>query len=90
MSLTDLTTAGTIIEAGSDTTRNQINVMLAAAAKYPAWVASAQRQLDEVCGDASRLPSFDVSKPTGCGAPLADITGLGSIAIHCRGDQRVA
>ncbi|EXJ58361.1 hypothetical protein A1O7_05786 [Cladophialophora yegresii CBS 114405] len=51
--------AGSIIEAGSDTTRNQINVMLAAAAKYPAWVANAQKQLDEVCGHAARLPTFD-------------------------------
>ncbi|KIW10721.1 hypothetical protein PV08_10020 [Exophiala spinifera] len=51
--------AGTILEAGSDTTRNQINLILAAAAKYPAWVATAQSQLDNVCGYASRLPSFD-------------------------------
>lgn len=70
MSLTDLATAGTIIEAGSDTTRNQINLMLAAAIKYPAWVATAQSQLDKVCGDASRVPSFDVGKLTSCGAPV--------------------
>jgi hypothetical protein len=60
--VTDLASAGSIIEAGSDTTRNQINIMLAAAAKYPTWVATAQKQLDEVCGHASRLPSFDVSR----------------------------
>ena len=52
--------AGSIIEAGSDTTRNQINLMLAAAARFPAWVTTAQSQLDKVCGEASRLPSFDV------------------------------
>ncbi|KAL6248504.1 hypothetical protein RBB50_004759 [Rhinocladiella similis] len=51
--------AGSIIEAGSDTSRNQINLMLAAAAKFPDWVATAQRQLDEVCGTAKRLPSFE-------------------------------
>ncbi|KAK7905290.1 hypothetical protein LTR67_000010 [Exophiala xenobiotica] len=51
--------AGSIIEAGSDTTRNQLNILLAAAAKFPAWVATAQSQLDEVCGKASRLPSFE-------------------------------
>jgi len=52
--------AGSIIEAGSDTTRNQINLMLAAAVNYPAWVATAQKQLDEVCGVAKRLPDFEV------------------------------
>ncbi|KAI1611780.1 cytochrome P450 [Exophiala viscosa] len=51
--------AGSIIEAGSDTTRNQLNIMLAAAAKFPAWVATAQTQLDAVCGDAKRLPTMD-------------------------------
>lgn len=35
--------------------------MLAAAAKYPAWVRTAQAQLDAVCGEATRLPTFDVS-----------------------------
>ncbi|KAL1615103.1 hypothetical protein SLS56_011930 [Neofusicoccum ribis] len=51
--------AGTIIEAGSDTTRNQLNIMIAAAAKFPAWVKTAQEELDSVYGDAERLPSFD-------------------------------
>lgn len=60
--LANILQAGSIIEAGSDTTRNQLNLMLAAAAKYPAWVANAQKQLDEVCGNASRLPSFDVCR----------------------------
>ncbi len=58
--LADYLLAGSIIEAGSDTTRNQINILLAAAAKFPAWVATAQSQLDEVCGKATRLPSFEV------------------------------
>lgn len=53
--------AGTIIEAGSDTTRNQINIMLAAAAKYPEWVKKAREELDSILGDAKRLPDFDVS-----------------------------
>jgi cytochrome P450 len=53
--------AGTIIEAGSDTTRNQINLMLAAAAKYPEWVKKSREELDSVLGDAKRLPDFDVS-----------------------------
>lgn len=52
--------AGSIIEAGSDTSRNQINLMIAAAAKFPEWVVTAQKQLDEVCGTAKRLPSFEV------------------------------
>ncbi|KAH7137038.1 cytochrome P450 [Dactylonectria estremocensis] len=52
--------AGTLIEAGSDTTRNQINNVIAAAAKFPEWVKKAQAELDSVCGfTAERLPSFD-------------------------------
>ncbi|KAH0342001.1 hypothetical protein KCU83_g9432, partial [Aureobasidium melanogenum] len=51
--------AGSIIEAGSDTTRNQINIMMAAAAKFPEWVKNARKQLDEVCGSAGRLPDFE-------------------------------
>ncbi|EMR69670.1 putative cytochrome p450 protein [Eutypa lata UCREL1] len=51
--------AGTIIEAGSDTTRNQINIMLAAAAKFPGWVKKAREELDRVLGTAARLPTFD-------------------------------
>lgn len=35
--------------------------MLAAAAKYPDWVCTAQAQIDEVCGKAARLPTFDVN-----------------------------
>ncbi|KAF2227547.1 cytochrome P450 [Elsinoe ampelina] len=51
--------AGSMIEAGSDTTRNQINLMLAAAAIYPAWVRTAQAELHSVCGAAERLPTFE-------------------------------
>ena len=89
--LADGLQAGSIIEAGSDTTRNQLNLMLAAAAKYPDWVAKAQEQLDEVCGKASRLPAFDVGRLlcVDCSLELT-LTGLGSIAIYCSGDQRNA
>lgn len=52
--------AGTIIEAGSDTTRNQINIVIAAAAKFPGWVKKAQDEIDSVCGYAERLPTFEV------------------------------
>ncbi|KIX05640.1 uncharacterized protein Z518_03612 [Rhinocladiella mackenziei CBS 650.93] len=50
---------GTIIEAGSDTTRNQVIILIATAAKFPEWVATVRRELDKVCGDAERLPTFD-------------------------------
>jgi Cytochrome P450 len=52
--------AGSLIEAGSDTTRNQNNLVIAAAAVYPEWVAKARKQLDEVCGvNAERLPNWE-------------------------------
>ena len=80
--------AGSIVEAGSDTTRNQINLMLAAAAKYPAWVIKAQKQLDEVCGKASRLPTFGVSSCWVDSDLATDGTlGLGSTAIHYSSGQ---
>ena len=50
---------GSLMEAGSDTTRNQINVFLAAIMAYPEAAKSAQAELDKVCGDAQRLPTFD-------------------------------
>ena len=49
---------GSVMEAGSDTTRNQINVFLAAVAAYPEFAHTARAELDKVCGDAQRLPSF--------------------------------
>jgi cytochrome P450 len=51
--------AGSLIEAGSDTTRNQNNLVIAAAALYPEWVVKARKELDEVCGhNAERLPNW--------------------------------
>ncbi|RYC79667.1 hypothetical protein BFJ63_vAg17448, partial [Fusarium oxysporum f. sp. narcissi] len=51
--------AGTLIEAGSDTTRVILMEILAAAVLYPDWVERAQQQLDSVCGSkAERLPEF--------------------------------
>ncbi|PNP74826.1 hypothetical protein FNYG_11840 [Fusarium nygamai] len=55
--------SGTLIEAGSDTTRITLLVMLAAAALYPDWLGRTQKQLDSVCGyNAERLPTFDDMK----------------------------
>jgi cytochrome P450 len=53
--------SGGIIEAGSDTTKNQLNMFFAAWGADPnEWVAKARAELDEVCGyNAERLPSFD-------------------------------
>lgn len=46
-----------LIEAGSDTTRTAVIQMMAAAACYPEWAATARKLLDEVCGaNAERLP----------------------------------
>jgi cytochrome P450 len=51
--------AGSLIEAGSDTTRNQNNLVFAAAAVYPEWVVKARKELDAVCGsNAERLPDW--------------------------------
>jgi cytochrome P450 len=61
--------AGTLIEAGislsgfvdqgSDTTRNQNNVLMAHAAHDPSWAKKVRAQLDEVCGhNAERLPEY--------------------------------
>jgi len=52
--------AGTVVEAGSDTTRNQNNCMVAAATSDPSWVARVRKDLDRVCGsNAERLPTYD-------------------------------
>lgn len=48
----------TLLEAGSDTSRTAMTQLLAAAAAYPEWVVTARKHLDEVCGDAERLPSL--------------------------------
>ncbi|KAF9765933.1 hypothetical protein IL306_001706 [Fusarium sp. DS 682] len=52
--------AGTLIEAGSDTTRTTLMEIMAAAVLYPDWIGRTQKQLDSVCGyKAERLPTFD-------------------------------
>ncbi|KAH9207847.1 cytochrome P450 [Leptodontidium sp. 2 PMI_412] len=48
---------GSVIEAGSDTTRVSLNQLVAAAALFPDWVERARKELDSVCGlNAERLP----------------------------------
>jgi len=48
---------GSVIEAGSDTTRVSLNQLAAAAAIFPDWVERARQELDSVCGaNAERLP----------------------------------
>lgn len=51
---------GTLMEAGSDTSRVSIGNIVAAAATYPDWVVRARQQLDAVCGlNAERLPGWE-------------------------------
>lgn len=55
-----LFTLGSLLEAGSDTSRITVSQVLAAAATYPDWVERAREQLDRVCGyNAERLPTLD-------------------------------
>lgn len=55
-----LFTLGTLMEAGSDTSRVSIGQIIAGAATYPDWVLRAREQLDAVCGaNAERLPGWD-------------------------------
>ncbi|KAI7788078.1 Cytochrome P450-like protein 60 [Diaporthe eres] len=50
---------GTLMEAGSDTTRMSMNQVIAGAALFPDWVGRARKELDAVCGsNAERLPGF--------------------------------
>jgi cytochrome P450 len=50
---------GTMMEAGSDTTRVSIGQIIAGASTYPDWVKRARTQLDAVCGsNAERLPGW--------------------------------
>ena len=50
---------GSIMEAGSDTSRMTISQVMAAAASDPRWVATARSALDACCGfNAERLPEF--------------------------------
>lgn len=52
--------AGTLIEAGTDTTRMSLLELIAGTAMYPEWIARARAELDSVCGhNADRLPEFD-------------------------------
>lgn len=53
---------GSLMEAGSDTSRMTISQIIAAAASDPSWVKSAQKELDSVLGDATRLPEFSDRK----------------------------
>jgi cytochrome P450 len=49
-----------VTKAGSDTTRNQNNILIANAAHDPSWSVKVRAQLDEVCGaNAERLPDYD-------------------------------
>ncbi|PNS18180.1 3-hydroxyphenylacetate 6-hydroxylase [Sphaceloma murrayae] len=55
---------GTLLEAGSDTTRVAISQMLAGAVLYPDWVERAREHLDRVCGSLEkgeqlRLPVWE-------------------------------
>jgi cytochrome P450 len=53
-----LFTLGSLLEAGSDTTRVTLGQIIAGAVTYPDWVIRAREQLDMVCGEAKRLPDF--------------------------------
>ncbi|KAF7555079.1 hypothetical protein G7Z17_g2410 [Cylindrodendrum hubeiense] len=51
---------GTLMEAGSDTSRVTIGQIIAGAATYPDWVSRARAELDAVCGhNAERLPQWE-------------------------------
>ncbi|KAK3326931.1 cytochrome P450 [Cercophora scortea] len=51
---------GTLMEAGSDTSRVTIGQIIAGAVTSPDWVARARAELDRVCGyNAERLPQFE-------------------------------
>jgi cytochrome P450 len=55
-----LFTVGTLMEAGSDTSRVSIGQIIAGAATYPDWVLRARKELDAVCGfNAERLPQWE-------------------------------
>lgn len=51
---------GSLMEAGSDTSRVTIGQIIAGAVTYPDWVQRARAQLDTVCGaGGERLPQFE-------------------------------
>jgi cytochrome P450 len=47
------------IEGGSDTTRATLNVFIAAMATDPEFLIRVRKELDSVCGQAGRLPTFE-------------------------------
>jgi cytochrome P450 len=47
-----------VVEGGSDTSRATLNIFAAAMAKHPDFVTRVRKELDAVCGDAGRLPTF--------------------------------
>lgn len=54
---------GSLMEAGSDTSRMTISQVVAAAVLDRRWVETAQQALDKVCGsNAERLPTFEDRK----------------------------
>lgn len=54
---------GSLMEAGSDTSRMTISQVIAAAVLDKRWVETARESLDRVCGsNAERLPTFDDRK----------------------------
>lgn len=51
---------GTLMEAGSESSRSTLVQIIAGAATYPDWVPRARAHLDDVCGhNAERLPEWD-------------------------------
>jgi cytochrome P450 len=58
--VTKLFVFGSLMEAGSDTSRVTLGQIIAGAITYPDWVHRARAQLDSVCGtSAERLPRWD-------------------------------
>lgn len=49
---------GELVEAGADTTANQVLTLIMALAKYPEYQKKAQAEIDQVCGP-DRAPTFD-------------------------------
>lgn len=48
------------MEAGTDNTRSSLNYFVAGSALYLDWIERTRKQLDEVYGDAERLPDREV------------------------------
>ncbi|PNS18823.1 3-hydroxyphenylacetate 6-hydroxylase [Sphaceloma murrayae] len=57
---TKLFTFGSLMEAGTDTSKVSIAQIIAGACTSPDWISRARKELDAVCGpNAERLPSLD-------------------------------